>query len=107
VFAVVMMAVRTFSGKLFDRKGIQAVFIPCALFIIAAMIFLALLTSTWMLMVAAVLYGIGFGALAPSIQAWVINRAPDDRKGMANATFFSSFDVGIGLGAIFFGFLIP
>ncbi len=29
--------------------------------------------------------------------------SPNNRKGMANATFFSFFDLGVGLGAMTFG----
>jgi predicted MFS family arabinose efflux permease len=41
--------------------------------------------------------------LQPALQAWAVQTAPDNRKGMANATFFSSFDLGVGIGAIAFG----
>src|SRR5699024_3938897 len=32
-----------------------------------------------------------------------VDKSPDNRKGMANATFFSFFDLGIGIGAMVFG----
>src|SRR5699024_12827049 len=52
------------------------------------------------LLVAAVLYGLGFGCVQPALQAWAVKDAPANRKGMANATFFSFFDLGIGAAAI-------
>lgn len=102
-FAIAVMLSRTFGGRLYDRKGIRAIFIPCTLSIITGMLLLAFLAHEWMLIAAAFLYGIGYGMVQPALQAWAVNKAPADRKGMASATFFSLFDLGVGLGAMFFG----
>lgn len=104
-FAVAVMLSRTFGGRVYDRKGIRAIFIPCTVSIIAGMLLLAFLAHEWMLISAAFLYGIGYGMVQPALQAWAVNKAPADRKGMASATFFSLFDLGVGLGAMFFGFI--
>ena len=69
------------------------------------MILLTFLAHEWMLITAAIFYGLGFGMIQPALQAWAVNKAPSDRKGMANATFFSLFDLGVGLGAMLFGFI--
>lgn len=103
VFALALMASRTFAGKIYDLKGHRAIFIPGAILIVAAMILLAWLLNTTVLLVAAVLYGFGFGSVQPALQAWSIENAPMHRRGMANATFFSSFDLGVGIGALVFG----
>ena len=42
----------------------------------------------WFLL-AAVVYGIGFGAAQPSLQAPAIISTPLERRGAANATFFA------------------
>lgn len=104
-FAVAVMLSRTFGGRVYDRKGIRAIFIPCTVSIISGMLLLAFLAHEWMLISAAFLYGIGYGMVQPALQAWAVNKAPADRKGMASATFFSLFDLGVGLGAMFFGFI--
>lgn len=103
VFALALMASRTFAGKIYDVKGHRAIFIPGTILIVAAMILLAWLLNTTVLLIAAVLYGIGFGSVQPALQAWSIENAPKHRRGMANATFFSSFDLGVGMGALLFG----
>jgi MFS family permease len=102
-YAVSVMVTRTFAGQLYDKKGHQAVFIPGTLFILLAMILLAWLPNSAILYTAAVFYGLGFGAVQPALQAWAIDKAPLNRKGMANATFYSFFDLGVGIGAIVFG----
>ena len=107
LYAIALMVTRPVAGKLYDRKGHRAVFIPGTVLIMAAMLLLFVLHGSWMLWLAAILYGIGFGTIQPAMQAWAVQSAPPERRGMANATFFSSFDLGIGLGAIFFGLIAP
>lgn len=103
LYALALMVTRTFAGQLYDRKGHRAVFLPGAGLVLLAMLMLAWLPGEWALLTAAVLYGFGFGMVQPGLQAWSVERAPVHRKGMANATFFSFFDLGVGIGAIVFG----
>lgn len=102
-YAIALMVTRAFAGQLYDRKGHQAVFLPGTLLILVAMILLAWLPSSFILYIAAGLYGLGFGTVQPALQAWAIEKSPMNRRGMANATFFSFFDLGIGVGAMVFG----
>lgn len=105
VYAIFLMISRTFAGKIYDKRGHLYVFPPGAVLIIAAMFLLAWLPSLTVMLIAAGLYGLGFGSVQPALQAWAVDKAATNRKGMANATFFSFFDLGIGLGAITFGLL--
>lgn len=103
LYALGVLVTRMFAGKIYDRRGHQAVVIPGEIMIFAAMILLAWLPNTPILFLAAILYGLGFGSVQPALQAWAVDQAPMHRKGMANATFFSFFDLGIGIGAMIFG----
>ena len=97
------MLSRTSAGKIYDHLGHIYVFPPGAICILVTMLLLAWLPNTTVLLIAASLYGLGFGTLQPALQAWAVDKAPNNRKGMANATFFSSFDLGVGIGAMLFG----
>lgn len=103
LYAAFLMLSRTFAGRIYDRKGHLYVFMPGASMIFIAMLLLAWLPNTAVLLIAASLYGLGFGSVQPALQAWSVENAPGNRRGMANATFFSFFDLGIGIGAIVFG----
>ena len=105
VYAIFLMLSRTFAGKIYDQKGHIYVFLPGTIMIFIAMLLLSWLPSTFGMLVAAGIYGLGFGSVQPALQAWAVDKAPDNRKGMANATFFSFFDLGVGLGAMGFGVL--
>lgn len=103
LYAIFLMASRIFAGKIYDQKGDIYVIPPGVVMIFIAMLLLAWLPSTKVMLIAACFYGFGFGMVQPALQAWAVNAAPNNRKGMANATFFSSFDLGVGVGAILFG----
>ncbi|RID85245.1 MFS transporter [Peribacillus asahii] len=103
IFAAALMTTRIFAGQLYDKHGHKAIYIPSTILISIAMLLLAWMPNNIVLYIAAICYGLGFGALQPALQAWSVEKAAANRKGMANATYFSFFDLGIGFGAILFG----
>ncbi len=102
-YATFIFISRTFAGRLYDQKGHIYIFLPSAMLIFTAMLLLAWLPNTMTMLIAAAIYGLGFGSLSPALQAWSVQDAAANRKGMANATFSSFFDLGVGIGAIVFG----
>ena len=52
---------------------------------------------------SSLLYGLGYGAVQPSLQTWAVNRYPPDRKAAANGLFMSSIDLGYIVGAVALG----
>lgn len=103
MYALFLMLSRVVAGRIYDLKGHIYVFLPGAILIFIALLLLAWLPNTFTLLLAAAIYGFGFGSVQPALQAWAVEEAAPNRKGMANATFFSSFDLGVGVGAIAFG----
>src|SRR5699024_11793191 len=88
---------------IYDKRGDLYLIPPGVILIFIAMLLLSWLPSTTMMLVAGALYGLGFGMVQPALQAWAVDKAPMNRKGVANATFFSFFDLGVGVGAMVFG----
>lgn len=103
IYAISLVATRLFAGRIYDRRGLAIVFIPGSVMIIIGLIFLAILQNEMFLYIGAIFYGLGFGTIQPALQASAINTTPPEKRGMANATFFSAFDLGVGLGAMTFG----
>lgn len=103
MYAVALTLIRPFAGKLSDRFGEAAVIIPSLVVTAGALIVLSLSSGLPGLIIAAILYGIGFGSAQPALQAATLRIAPEDRRGAANASFMTAFDLGIGLGAILLG----
>src|SRR5690625_4471336 len=102
-FALFLMISRIFAGRIYDQKGDLYVLPPGAMLIFTAMLLLSWLPNMTTMIIAGALYGLGFGTVQPALQAWAVDKAPSNRKGMANATFFSFFDLGVGVGAMLFG----
>jgi MFS family permease len=57
------------------------------------------------LAVAAVLLGVGYGAVLPALQAAAIRSVSDDRKGVAGATFYIGMDTAYVFGSVAMGFI--
>jgi len=104
-FVASILATRSFIGKIYDRKGHKVIVIPGAACLIAGLIILSFSRSAPMMVVASLLYGLGYGAVQPSLQAWAVSRASQERKGAANGTFLSSIDLGYAIGSVLLGFI--
>jgi MFS family permease len=107
VYAIALTLIRPVAGKLTDRYGELLVIIPSLLITISSLVVLGFSNGLVGIVASAILYGIGFGSAQPAIQAATINLAHPERKGVATASFFTAFDLGIGLGAMILGWLFP
>lgn len=103
VYAVIMLISRPLFGKLIDKFGFNFTIVPGLTLITATMLLLSRSATLPYFLVAAFLYGLGIGAVQPTLQTMAVRDVPKDRLGAANATFFTGFDAGLGFGAIIFG----
>lgn len=54
---------------------------------------------------SAFFIGIGYGTMLPAFQTSFINMAPNERRGTANSTYLTAFDLGLGIGMLLGGFI--
>jgi MFS family permease len=73
----------------------------------AALALLAFDPGIVMIVLAAMLSGLGFGGLMPAIQAIAVKTVPEARVGTAISTFYLLLDVGVGFGPILLGAFLP
>lgn len=97
--------IRFISGKVFDQRGHAWVLIPSSISIIIGFVLLYQSTTLIDLLIAAALYGMGTGALFPSLQAWTLNNTKPEQFTKVTAMFFNSFDLGIGGGSAILGLI--
>ncbi len=103
VYAVSILVVRPFAGRLSDRHGRRAVVVPGLLLGAAGVALTGLARGPGLLAAAAVLYGVGISGLSfPALTAWTVDRSGEAR-GAAMAAFYGSYDLAIALGAFAFG----
>lgn len=103
VYALVLLVSRPFVGRWADRNGPGPVIILGTLFLIISQIMLMMADNlVWFLAVGFV-YALGFGSVQPVLNAITVSMASVDRRGAANATFFTAWDLGIALGSVTLG----
>jgi MFS family permease len=105
VYAATLVLVRPLGGRLSDRYSEKYVIVPTLIITILSLCVLSFSTSLLGVLVSAVLYGIGFGSAQPVLQAAIIRMVKPERSGVANASFSTATDLGIGLGAILLGWV--
>lgn len=71
--------------------------------IVTAMYTLAITSTSYHLAIGGIFFGIGFGLIQPGMLALCINYVPPSRRGAANATYWTAFDIGVALGSILWG----
>jgi MFS family permease len=91
LYALGALFARLFAGRIQDAYGDNVVVVPVFVAYTAG---LALLT------------GLGFGCLLPSLQAILINKTSPARVGVATSTFFLLLDIGTGVGPVFLGLIV-
>ncbi len=107
VYALSMFLTRPFTGRAFDRRGPLLVMIPAFFSFTAGMVMLAFASNDWMILGSALLCGYGVGTVQSCGLAMAVKKAPDDRLSIANATFYMFLDIGVGVGPLLLGLLVP
>lgn len=95
--------VRLISGKLLGEYGEVFIILLALCITILAMVVLTISNGLTSVIVATALYGVWFGSTQPALQVAMLTIVDPSKRGVANATFFTAFDLGIGLGANLLG----
>lgn len=101
--ALCMAISRPLTGRWADRGGADIVMSIGIFCFFAGMIVIGVSHGMTGLLVAGALVGLGLGFSIPTLQALAVRDAPADRRGAATGTFYASFDLGFGVGAIVWG----
>jgi MFS family permease len=104
-FAVTILGVRLFSGRLADTYGRFRVAFPGMLAGACGLALLATVPGPVLALIGVALYGAGFAMVFPALMALAADRAPESERGAALGTFTAFFDVatatsGAVIGAI-------
>lgn len=106
IMAVIIFMVRMFAGKVADRRGEGPIVLLSNLSLLGGLLGLVLLPGDITFYLAALLFGLGFGAMAPAMQAMAMRTAAVERRGAASSTYLCAFDIGMGFGGLIAGYLI-
>jgi MFS family permease len=98
-FAASVVGMRVIGGWLPDRFGSIPCVIGAAATEAAGLLLIAGAESMPVAVLGAVAMGSGFSLLFPSLALLVVNRVPEERRGVAMGTFTAFFDLGMGVGS--------
>lgn len=105
IYALTLLVIRPIAGTIFDRQGPYLLMPIGYVAMILSFVLLYLAQGQILFIAAAIMLGIGFGLVHPTSMALAINRVPAYRRGAANGTVFSAFDLGLAGGAANLGWL--
>lgn len=103
VYAASTICSRVLVGKLSDRIGRRKLIVPFMALVAFAVFLLPGLHSLLWLALIGGLFGFGFGAFMPTLNALVVDYTPQQDRGSALGFFTSFMDLGITVGAVVLG----
>lgn len=104
-FTVASLVVRLVAGKASDKYGRVPVMKVGTVIILATLLLLANVQTSFGLLATAVLYGLGVGMCSPTLFAWTIDLSDDKHRGRGIATMYIFLEIGIGMGALLGGWI--
>lgn len=106
ILMIMLLITRPFSGRIYDRKGHQFLLYPSAVSAIIGLVLLSYMQNVSMLIIASVLYGLAYGVMQPTLQAWAVSRVHANNRATANAMALSFMDLGHAVGALLLGMTV-
>ena len=108
IAAAMMFIVRFFFSKFGDIYGVLSLIVPGHICAMLTLLVLAFFTkgNYPMFLVSGGLYGLGFAAVAPAVNAAAVVDSPNGRSGAANATFYFFLDFGVLFASAVYGAMI-
>ena len=103
ILALSMAVSRIVARKTFDQSGPGVAMFRAFVFLLGAQMLQAFTRHEGIFYISAVFMGLGYGIASPVLQAMVNTLARPERRGAANATFMTAFDLGICAGIILMG----
>lgn len=103
IYALMLLVSRPFVGRWADKNGPGSVILLGILLLIVSHIMMVAATNLVWFLAVGLIYALGLGSVQPILNAVTVSLAPADRRGAANATFLTAWDLGIGLGSVALG----
>ncbi len=105
VFSLAAILTRFGVSDLSDRFGRKTIILPAAMIIAANLFLISQARSYPFLILTGFIGGLGQGLIFPALSTYIIDFLGRGHKGLAISLYLSLFDVGMGLGSPFFGWI--
>lgn len=98
-----MLISKLSTQKMIDAGKHHVLVYTSLIILIVSMGSYAFLLTGAHLLIAGFFFGFGYGILQPLFQSFVTGTTPAQKRGVANATYLLSYDIGIGIGSLLMG----
>ncbi|MEK4384629.1 MFS transporter [Solibacillus sp. FSL W7-1464] len=106
-YAGIVVISRPITGKMMDVRGPNIIVYPCLVVFAIGMLLFSQASAGWMLLLAAVLIGFGYGNFNSIAQTIAVKVTEPHRFGLATSTYFILYDLGLGVGPFILGMIEP
>jgi MFS family permease len=107
LYAAGMLVSRPLAGRSFDRRGENPIMYAGLAVFSVGMLLTGLAPNGAVLLIAAFLAGAGMGSVQSTTLSIGVKYALPERLGMANSTYYIFLDIGLTIGPIVGGLLVP
>lgn len=105
ILAAGLVASRLMSAYLLRNGRYIRIFSLGIASVIVSFFIVAFIHNPVAFFISAAFMGVGYGLITPTAQTMIVNMAQDTERGVANATYLTFFDIGVGSG-VFVGGII-
>ena len=105
VYTIASLLIRLVAGKASDRYGRVPVLIISSFVMVIAMVALSYSNSVFTMLVSASILGLSVGMNGPTLMAWTVDLCKEENRGKAVASVYIALEMGIGMGALFSGWI--
>lgn len=104
-FSAAAILTRLLFGGLSDRYGRKKILLPAVGIISVNLFLISQVHTLWLLTLTGFIGGFGQGLIFPALSTYVIDVFGRENKGLAISLYLTFFDMGMGLGSVFFGWV--
>lgn len=104
-FAAAAILTRLGIGDISDRYGRKKVIFPAVCIISFNLFLISQVNALWMFVLTGFIGGFGQGLIFPALSTYIIDILGRENKGLAISLYLAFFDIGMGVGSIYFGWI--
>lgn len=105
LMAIGVIASRLFTGRFIDKGFFNQIALISMALLTIGVGMLGVFQVSFIYFAMALVLGGGYGMLFPAIQTMIVNFGTHNQRGTANSTYFTGFDIGVGLGMLLGGII--
>jgi len=105
MYGIGLVLTRILTAQMIDKKGVVKMGKISLFILMIGFGVIGLIPSMYGLFVGSIILSGGIGIITPTLFTMAVDVVDLDRRGSCTAMIFAGFDIGMGLGSLFFGWI--